>query len=149
MSDIKSKITSAMKQAMRDKEKERLGVIRLMQAAFKQKEVDDRIELDDVSVLAILEKMLKQRRDSVEQYQKAKREDLVAKEEFEIEVIKEFMPSALSSGEIKIIVEEAVAECNALSMKDMGKVMSIIRPKLQGRADMAVVSDVVKSMITG
>ncbi len=136
-----------MKTAMREKNKARLGVIRLMTAAMKQIEVDERIELDDARVLTILDKMLKQRRESIKQYEAAERQELADQEAFEITVIQEFMPSQLSDDEISTIIDEAVAATGASSMKDMGKVMGIIKPKLAGRADMGAVSGKIKAKL--
>jgi hypothetical protein len=147
MSDLKEQITSAMKTAMREKDKARLGVIRLMQAAIKQIEVDERKELNDAETLAVLDKMLKQRRESIKQYEAADRQDLLEQEQYEVGVIQEFMPAQLDEAEIDSIIEAAIAETGAASMKDMGKVMGIIRPKLQGRADMAAVSGKIKARL--
>jgi len=147
VSDLKTQITDAMKTAMREKNKARLGVIRLMTSAMKQIEVDERIELDDARVLTILDKMLKQRRESIKQYEAAERQELADQEAFEITVIQEFMPSQLSDDEISTIIDEAVAATGASSMKDMGKVMGIIKPKLAGRADMGAVSGKIKAKL--
>lgn len=133
---------------MKGGDKPRLGVIRLINAAIKQREVDERIELDDTQVLAVLDKMLKQRRDSVEQYEQAGREELAAQERFEIGVIQEYMPAALSEDEILALVDEAVAATGASEMKDMGKVMGNLKPKLQGRADMGAVSALIKQKLS-
>lgn len=148
MSELKEQITSAMKTAMREKEKARLGVIRLMLAAIKQIEVDERKELDDTEVLAVLDKMLKQRRESIKQYGAANRQDLLEQEEYEVGIIKDFMPAQLDDAEIDSIIAAAIAETGAASMKDMGKVMGIIRPKLQGRADMGAVSGKIKDQLS-
>ena len=148
MSDLKTQITDAMKTAMREKDKARLGVIRLMTSAMKQIEVDERIELDDARILTILDKMLKQRRESIKQYEAADRQELVDQEAFEITIIQEFMPSQLSDDEISAIIDEAVATTGASSMKDMGKVMGIIKPKLAGRADMGAVSGKIKAKLS-
>lgn len=147
MSDLKEQITSAMKTAMREKDKARLGVIRLMQAAIKQIEVDERKELNDADTLAVLDKMLKQRRESIKQYEAANRQDLLEQEQYEVGVIQEFMPAQLDEAEIDSIIEAAIAETGAASMKEMGKVMGIIRPKLQGRADMGAVSGKIKARL--
>jgi len=144
---LKKQITDAMKAAMKGGDKARLGVIRLILAAIKQREVDERIELDDSQVLAVLDKMVKQRRDSIRQYGDAGRDDLVAVEAAEIEVIQEFLPSALSEEEIGAIIEAAIAETGAESMRDMGKVMGIVKPKVQGRADVGQVSGLVKQKL--
>ncbi|MGD8570256.1 MAG: GatB/YqeY domain-containing protein [Gammaproteobacteria bacterium] len=144
-SELKNRIADDMKAAMRAKEKDRLGVIRLIMAALKQREVDERIELDDTQVLAVLDKMVKQRRDSIEQYTNAGRDELADKERFELEIIQQYMPSALSEAELDTIIKEAIAAVGASSMKDMGKVMAQIKPKVQGRADMGQVSQKVKA----
>ena len=148
MSDLKDQITAAMKTAMREKAKARLGAIRLMLAAIKQIEVDERKELDDTEVLAVLDKMLKQRRESIKQYAAADRQDLLEIEEYEVGIIKDFMPAQLDDAEIDSIVAAAIAETGAASMKEMGKVMGIIRPKLQGRADMGAVSAKIKAQLS-
>ena len=148
MSDLKTQITDAMKTAMREKDKARLGVIRLMTSAMKQIEVDERVELDDARILTILDKMLKQRRESIKQYEAADRQELADQENFEITVIQEFMPSQLTDDEISAIIDEAVATTGASSMKDMGKVMGIIKPKLAGRADMGAVSGKIKAKLS-
>ena len=147
MSDLKNTITEAMKTAMREKEKSRLGVIRLITAAMKQIEVDERIELDDARVLAILDKMLKQRRESIKQYEAADRQELADQEAYEITIIQEFMPAQLDDAEIDAIIDEAVAATGASSMKDMGKVMGMIKPKLAGKADMGAVSGKIKAKL--
>jgi len=147
VSDLKAQITEAMKTAMREKEKSRLGVIRLITAAMKQIEVDERIELDDARVLTILDKMLKQRRESIKQYEAADRQELADQEAYEITIIQEFMPAQLDDAEIDAIIDEAVAATGASSMKDMGKVMGMIKPKLAGRADMGAVSGKIKAKL--
>jgi uncharacterized protein YqeY len=144
---LKQQITDAMKAAMKSGDKARLAVVRLMLAAVKQREVDERIELDDSQVLAVLDKMVKQRRDSIQQYGDAGRDDLVAQEAAEIEVIQEFLPKALSEDEIDAIIEAAIAETGAESMRDMGKVMGIVKPQVQGRADVGQVSGRVKQRL--
>ena len=137
MSDsIKQKIQEDMKAAMRAKEKQLLGTIRLMQAAIKQREVDERISLDDTQVVVILDKMLKQRRDSLEQYTKADRQDLAEQEAFEIEVIKNYMPQQLNETEINALIETAINETGATSIKELGKVIGYLKPKVQGKVDM-------------
>lgn len=145
---LKDQITADMKDAMRAKDKERLGTIRLILAAIKQREVDERIELDDTQVLAVLDKMLKQRRDSIKQYRDAGREELAAVEESEIVVIQHYLPTALSDAEVDALIEEAVAASGASGMQDMGKVMGQLKPKLQGRADMGQVSGKIKARLT-
>jgi len=150
MSDsLKTQLQDAMKNAMRAKDKHRLGVIRLMLAAIKQIEVDERIELDDARVLTVLDKMVKQRRESISQYEAADRNELADVEKAEIVVIQDFLPEQLSEAEISQMVEEAFAETGASTMKDMGKVMGFIKPKAQGRADMNIVSKMIKEKLTG
>ncbi|MBK5938847.1 GatB/YqeY domain-containing protein [Halochromatium roseum] len=146
---LKARLQADMKAAMKAGDKPRLGVIRLINAAIKQREVDERIELDDTQVLVVLDKMLKQRRDSVAQYQDAGREDLAAQERFEIQVCQEYMPAALSEDEIATLIATAIADTGAAGMKDMGKVMAALKPKLQGRADMAAVSATIKAKLAG
>jgi uncharacterized protein len=150
MSDttLKIQITEAMKDAMRAKAKERLGTIRLIQADIKRIEVDERIELDDARVLQILDKMVKQRRDSSQQFKDAERMDLAEQEDFEITVIEEFLPAALSEDEIATIVDTAIAETGASSMQQMGQVIGLVRPQVQGRGDMGKVSQLVKAKLS-
>ena len=148
MSAIKAQITEAMKAAMRAKEQQRLTTIRLILSECKQIEVDERIELDDTRVLAILDKMLKQRRDSIQQFDAAGRADLVAIETAEMAVIKGFMPEPLSDDEVKAIIADAVVAVGAESMKDMAKVIAHLRPSLQGRTDMGKVSLWVKERLS-
>ena len=138
-----------MKQAMRDGDKRRLGVIRLVMAAIKQREVDDRVELDDAGVTAVLDKMAKQRRESIGQYSKAGRDDLVDQENFELEVLKTYLPEPLADAEIDAMIEAAIASSGASSIKDMGKVMGQLKPQLQGRADMGAVSARIKARLSG
>ncbi len=145
---LKHKITEDMKNAMRAKDKPRLGVIRLMQAAIKQKEVDERIELDDKQVIVILDKMLKQRRDSLAQFEKAERQDLVDQEAFEIEIIQTYMPQALTEAELKDLIETAISETGAVSMKDLGKLMAHLKPQVQGRTDMRALSANLKQRLS-
>ena len=145
---LKAQIIDDMKAAMKSGEKARLGVIRLITAAIKQREVDERIELDDEQVLIVLDKMVKQRRDSIKQYTDAGREDLAAIEEAEVEIIKAYLPAALSEDEIAAIVEAAIAQTGASSMADMGKVMGIVKPQVQGRGDMGAVSGIVKQKLS-
>ena len=145
---LKAKITEDMKNAMRAKDAPRLSAIRLLLAAMKQREVDERIELTDADILAIIEKMLKQRRDSVTQYEAGNRPDLADVEKFEIEVLSGYMPQQLSEAETASEVAAAVAAAGAKSMQDMGKVMAILKPKLAGRADMAKVSSLVKASLS-
>ncbi len=138
-----------MKATMKSGDKSRLGVIRLILAAIKQVEVDERIELDNGRVIQVLDKMLKQRRESIKQFTDAGREDLVAIEEAEVLVIQGYMPQALAEVEINAMVNEAVAESGAESVKDMGKVMALLKPKMQGRADMSIVSLKIKAALAG
>jgi len=144
---LKQRITEDMKNAMRAKETQRLGAIRLLLAAMKQREVDERIELDDDAVVAIVEKLLKQRKDSFSQYQAAGRQDLADQEAFEIDVLTAYMPQPLAAEEIAALVKQAVAETDAASPRDMGRVMAWLKPKLAGRADMNSVSGLVKSAL--
>ena len=137
-----------MKAAMKGGDKRKLGVIRLIMAAIKQKEVDERIELNDEQVLAILDKMVKQRRDSITQYEDAGRTELADQEKFEISVIQDYLPEQLGEAEILAMIDEAVAATGASSMKDMGKLMGILKPKLQGRADMGQASALVKQKLS-
>jgi len=145
---LKEQITSDMKDAMRAKAKERLGTIRLILAGIKQREVDERIELNDEQVLAVLDKMVKQRRDSIAQYRDAGREELAAIEEAELVIIQHYLPEALSEAEIDKMIDEAISNSGAESMKDMGKVMGVLKPKVQGRADMGAVSARIKARLS-
>ena len=144
---LKVKITEDMKAAMRAKDAPRLSAIRLLLAAMKQREVDERIELSDTDILAIIEKMLKQRRDSVTQYEAGARQDLADIEKFEIGVLSGYMPQQLAQAEIAAEVDAAVAAAGAKGMQDMGKVMAVLKPRLAGRADMASVSSLVKARL--
>jgi uncharacterized protein YqeY len=145
---IKERIRDAMKVAMKAGDKPRLGVIRLMMADIKRREVDERIELDDHEVIVVLDKMLKQRRESIAQYRPAGREDLALVEEQEITVIQDFLPQPLSEDEINAIVLAAIKASNATAIKDMGKVMGLVKPKMQGRADMSIVSVKIKGILS-
>jgi uncharacterized protein YqeY len=138
-----------MKTAMKGGDKPRLAVIRLINAAIKQREVDERIELSDEQVLAVLDKMVKQRRDSVAQYEQAGRNELADQEQFEIGIIQEYLPAALSEDEIATLVDQAIAASDASGMQAMGKVMGILKPQLQGRADIGAVSALVKQKLAG
>ncbi|WP_440225500.1 GatB/YqeY domain-containing protein [Dokdonella sp. MW10] len=149
MSALKARITDDMKAAMRAGEKDRLGVIRLVLAALKQREVDERIELDDTQVLAVLEKMVKQRRDSIEQFTAASREDLAAVERAEVTVIEAYLPAALGEAEIDLIVATAISETGAAGPRDMGKVVAQVKPQVLGRADMGKVSELIKRKLAG
>jgi uncharacterized protein len=144
---LKAKITDDMKAAMKGGEKDRLGVIRLVQAQIKQREVDERIELDDTQVLAVLEKMQKQRRDSIDQYEKAGREDLAAVERYEMGVIDAYLPAKLTDAELDALIDAAVAETGATSARDMGKVVALVKEKAAGRADMGAVAGKVKAKL--
>jgi uncharacterized protein YqeY len=145
---LKQRIEAEMKAAMREKDKERLGTIRLALAAIKQREVDERITLDDTQVLAVLDKMVKQRRDSIEQFRAAGREDLASKEEAELGVIQGYMPTPLSDEELDALIAEAVADSGAKTMQEMGKVMGLLKAKVQGRADMGAVSAKIKARLS-
>jgi len=147
MSELKLRLQSDMKTAMKAGEKERLGVIRLILAAIKQREVDERIELDDAAVLAVLDKMVKQRRESVSQYDAANREDLAAVERAEITVIQSYLPAPLGDDEIEALIAAAIEETGAAGPSGMGKVMAVLREPMQGRADMTVVSARVKQQL--
>ncbi|MCA1979089.1 MAG: GatB/YqeY domain-containing protein [Thiobacillus sp.] len=144
---LKARITDDMKTAMRAKDSARLGTIRLLLAAIKQKEVDERIELDDTAVSSVVEKLIKQRRDSISQFQAAGRDDLVAAEQAELAVLQAYLPEQLSLAEIEAAVAAAIAESGATSAKDMGKVMGLLKPRLAGRADMGQVSALIKSRL--
>jgi len=144
---LKDRITDDMKAAMRAGAKERLSAIRLMLAAIKQKEVDERITLDDAQVLGVLEKMIKQRRESIEQFKTGGRDDLVAKESAELQLLQSYLPAQLSAAEVDAIIDEAIRASGAASIKDMGKVMAAVRPKVQGRADMSALSERVKRQL--
>ncbi len=144
---LKERINEDMKAALRAKETDRLSAIRLLMAAIKQREVDERIQLDDAAVTAVIEKLLKQRKDSAAQYEAANRMDLADKENFEIGVLSAYMPQPLSAEDVAALVKQAVAETGAASAKDMGKVMAWLKPKLAGRADMTSVSGLVKTAL--
>jgi uncharacterized protein len=144
---LKQQISEDMKNAMRAKDSARLGAVRLLLAAIKQKEVDERIELDDAAVIAIVEKLLKQRKDSASQYQAAGRMDLADQENFEIGVLNAYMPQAMSADEVAALIQQAVSATGATSARDMGKVIAWLKPKLAGRADMAAVSGLVKTAL--
>jgi uncharacterized protein YqeY len=149
VSTLKERITDDMKAAMRSGEKERLGVIRMVTAAIKQREVDERITLDDAQVLSVLEKMIKQRKESLVQFQAGNRPDLVDKESGEITLLQGYLPSQLSDAEIDALIGDAITSTGAASIKDMGKVMGIIKGKAQGRADMAAVGAKIKAKLGG
>ncbi|STY28368.1 Transamidase GatB domain protein [Legionella wadsworthii] len=145
---IKERLNNDIKDAMRAKEKELLSTLRLITAAVKQVEVDERIEVDDERMLVILDKMSKQRKESISQYEKANRNDLVAQEQYELEVIKKYLPEPLSAAEIEQMVQDAIASTGAEKMADMGKVMALLKPNLQGRADMGQVSAMIKAKLS-
>jgi uncharacterized protein YqeY len=146
---LKERITEDMKAAMRAKDSERLGTIRMLTAAIKQREVDERIQLDDTQVLAVLEKMIKQRKESVAQFTSGGRDDLVAKENKEIELLQTYMPAQLSEAELDALIADALAKSGATSIKDMGKAMGLLKQSAQGRADMGVVSAKLKAKLGG
>lgn len=146
---LKERITEDMKNAMRTGDKDRLATLRMILAAIKQREVDERIQLDDSQVLAVLEKMVKQRRESIAQFQSGGREDLVAKESAEVAVLQSYLPEQLSDAEIDALITEAISATGATSVKDMGKVMGVLKSKAQGRADMGAVSARVKARLSG
>jgi uncharacterized protein YqeY len=146
---LKQRLQDEMKAALKAGDKRRLGVIRLINAAIKQREVDERCELDDAQVLAVLDRMVKQRRDSITQYAEAGREDLAEQERYEVEICQTYLPAAMSDDEIAGVVQEAVEATGAASMRDMGKVMAFVKPKVQGRADMGAVSALVKHRLGG
>jgi uncharacterized protein YqeY len=146
---LKDKLQQDMKTALRGGDKPRLGVIRLILAAVKQREVDERIELDDAQITTVLDKMSKQRRDSLEQYEKAGRDDLAGQEKFELDILQSYLPEQLGEAEIDVLIEAAVQATGATSMKDMGKVMGQLKNKLQGRADMGAVSGKIKARLAG
>ncbi|MDD5405138.1 MAG: GatB/YqeY domain-containing protein [Sulfuricella sp.] len=146
---LRLRITEDMKTAMRARDVPRLGAIRLLQAAIKQREVDERIELDDAQVVAVIEKMLKQRRDSISQYEAANRHDLAEAEKFEVTVLQAYMPQALSDDEVEQLVTAAIAASGASAIKDMGKVMAAVKPQVAGRADMGKVSSLIKAKLGG
>jgi len=145
---LKSQITDDMKSAMRSKDSARLGAIRLILAAIKQKEVDERIELIDANIISIIDKMLKQRRDSIEAFSKANRNDLVEKEEFELKVLQDYMPEQLTEQQVEKIIIDAIENTGANSMRDMGSIMNILKPKLAGKTNMAEVSQKIKLKLT-
>jgi uncharacterized protein len=145
---LKNQLTEAMKDAMRAKDKARLGTIRLALAEVKKVEVDERIEPDDARVLSLLEKMIKQRKESIRQYEAAGRTDLADTEQAEIEVLQTFMPAALSEQEVDAIITKAMADTDAKTMQDMGKVMAAVKPQVAGRADMAAISQTIKSRLS-
>ncbi len=144
---LKVKITEDMKEAMRAKDVVRLGTIRLLQSAIKQREVDERIELTDQDVMAVIEKMLKQRRDSIEAYESAQRQDLANVEKAEVVILQSYLPQALSDAEVSAILDAAIKAANATSIKEMGQVMAIVKPQVVGRADMGKLSTLIKQKL--
>lgn len=146
--NLKAQITEDMKNAMRAKETARLGTIRLLLAAMKQREVDERIELTDADIISVIEKMLKQRRDSIAAYESAKRADLADVEKAEVTVLQTYLPQQLSEDEIKVILDKVVADTGAAGMQDMGKVMAAIKPLVAGKADMGKISGLIKSRLS-
>ncbi|MFH1600598.1 MAG: GatB/YqeY domain-containing protein [Pseudomonadota bacterium] len=146
---LKTQLTEDMKAAMKSGEKDRLGVVRLILAAIKQKEVDERVEMTDPLVLAVLEKMVKQRKDSISQYEAAGREDLAAVERYELGVLEAYLPAKMSEAEIQAAIDAAKAETNAAGPADIGKLMGVLKPRLAGKADMGLVSQLVKKSLAG
>lgn len=144
---LKARITDDMKTAMKARDTERLGTIRLLLAALKQKEVDERVELTDTDIITIIDKMLKQRRDSVTQYTAANRADLADRETAEMVVLSEYLPQALTEAEIDALIDQAIADTGAAGMQEMGKVMAVLKPQMAGRADMAAVSGRIKARL--
>lgn len=145
MSDLKTRISDDVKAAMRAQDKERLVTLRMITSAIKQREVDERIQLDDTQVLAVLDKMARQHRDSIAQFESAGRHDLVKKEQFELSIVTGYLPQPLSEGEVVALIKAAIAATGAASARDMGKVMGILKPKIQGRFDMGKVGGMVKA----
>ncbi len=146
---LKARITEDMKAAMRAGEKDRLSCIRMLQAGIKQREVDERVTLGDADVLAVIDKMIKQRKESVVQFEAGKRADLVAKESAEIAVLSSYLPAQLDAADLDAMIKDAIAATSAASMKDMGKVMGVLKPKVQGRTDMGALSARIKSALGG
>ncbi len=146
---LREQLTEDMKTAMKAREAEKLGALRLLLSAVKQREVDERITLDDAGVIAVIEKMIKQRKDSISQFEKAARQDLADKEKFEISILEAYLPQQLSLAEVEAIIGETIASTGAKSPADMGKVMAVVKARLAGRADMGKVSAMVKGKLTG
>ena len=149
MSDLKQQLNTDMKVAMKSGDKRRLGAIRLAKAAILQREIDARIELDDAQVIAVLDKMTKQRRESMQHYRAAGRNDLLQQEEFELEVLQHYLPEAMDEREIDTLIATAIEKCGASAIKDMGRVMAQLKTQLQGRADMGAVSTKIKTLLNG
>ena len=147
MSSLKERIQEDVKDAMRARDKDRLAAIRLITAAIKQREVDERIELDDAQVTAVLDRMARQRRESIAQFEKAGRDDLIARENAELDIIRDYLPEQLTEDELRSLIDEALEQTGASTIKDMGKVMGLLKPRLQGRTDMAAVSAMIKSRL--
>jgi uncharacterized protein YqeY len=147
MPSLKERIQEDVKDAMRARDKDRLAAIRLITAAIKQREVDERIELDDAQVTAVLDRMARQRRESITQFEKAGRDDLIARENAELEIIRDYLPEQLTEDELQLLIDEALEQTRASTIKDMGKVMGLLKPRLQGRTDMATVSAMIKSRL--
>ena len=146
---LREQLNEDIKVAMKAREAEKLGALRLLLAAVKQREVDERITLDDAGVIAVIEKMIKQRKDSISQFEKAARQDLVDKEKFELAILEAYLPQQLTQGEVEAVIAEAIASSGARSPADMGKVMALVKPKLAGRAEMGKVSGLVKAKLAG
>ena len=146
---LREQLTEDIKTAMKARETERLNALRLLSAAVKQREVDERITLDDAAMVSVIEKMIKQRKDSISQYEKAQRQDLADKEKYEISVIEAYMPKQLSQAEVEAVIAEVIASTGAKSAADMGKVMGAVKPRLAGKADMGKVSALVKAKLAG
>ena len=146
---LRERLNDEIKAAMKAREQDRLNALRLMLSAVKQREVDERITLDDAGVIAVVEKMIKQRKDSIAQYEKAARQDLADKEKFEIGVIEAYLPQQLGQGEIDAIIQDAIQSTGASAPADMGKVMAVVKPKVAGKADMGKISGLVKAKLTG
>lgn len=144
---LKQQLDEDIKAAMRARDKQRLGILRLILAAIKQKEIDEQVSLDDAGVLAVLDKLARQHRESIKHFENAERQDLVATETYELQVVKEYLPAPLSDAEIDTLIDAAIADTGAASMKDMGKVMGVLKPALQGRTDMGAVSGRVKQRL--
>ncbi len=148
MSELKKRITDDMKSAMKAKDRQALKAVRMILEAIKKKEIDERIELDDAQVMTVIQKMVKQRKDSISQFSDAGRTDLVEIEEAELEIINNYMPEQLSDEEVESVVDRAINDSGANSMKDMGKLMGMLKPRLQGKADMSIVSQLIKSRLS-
>jgi hypothetical protein len=148
MSELKKRITDDMKSAMKAKDRQALKAVRMILEAIKQKEIDERIELDDAQVMTVIQKMVKQRKDSISQFSDAGRTDLVEIEEAELEIINNYMPEQLSDEEVTLVVDKAINDSGANSMKDMGKLMGMLKAQLQGKADMSLVSQLIKSRLS-